>query len=212
MQKTWVQFLGQEDPLEKGMATPSSILAWGIPWIGEPGGLQSMGVQSRTQQSDLHTPGNQDPTCLREAKPVSFNTGAHTFLGGPCSTIREARTLQWRPSTAKKQRENPEYILSLPNCCCRFVSLPWNHFADKTAMLGADKEPQVETVPRGSSRVRTYILSAFLLCFTQHLSFGHLWWQNETHSSKHSNHNVTYLCLQERPFPGALSRFLLLLV
>ena len=55
MQKTWVQFLGQEDPLEKGMATPSSILAWGIPWIEEPGGLQSMGVQSRTQLSDLHT-------------------------------------------------------------------------------------------------------------------------------------------------------------
>ena len=45
MPETWVQFLGQEDPLEKGMATPSSILAWGIPWIEEPGGLQSMELQ-----------------------------------------------------------------------------------------------------------------------------------------------------------------------
>ena len=44
-QETWVQFLGQEDPLEKGMATHSSILAWGIPWTEEPGGLQSMGWQ-----------------------------------------------------------------------------------------------------------------------------------------------------------------------
>ena len=45
MQKTWVQFLGQEDPLEKGMATPSSILALRIPWTEEPGRLQSMGLQ-----------------------------------------------------------------------------------------------------------------------------------------------------------------------
>jgi len=43
MQKTWVRFLGQEDPLEKGMATHASILAWRIPWTEEPGGLQSMG-------------------------------------------------------------------------------------------------------------------------------------------------------------------------
>ena len=42
MQETWVQFLGQEDPLEKETATHSSILAWGIP-PEEPGGLQSMG-------------------------------------------------------------------------------------------------------------------------------------------------------------------------
>ena len=40
-----VQSLGWEDPLEKGMATHSSILAWEIPWTEEPGGLQSMGLQ-----------------------------------------------------------------------------------------------------------------------------------------------------------------------
>ena len=45
MQETWVQFLGQEDPLEEKMATHSSILAWRIPWTEEPGGLQSMGWQ-----------------------------------------------------------------------------------------------------------------------------------------------------------------------
>ena len=39
---TWVQLLGQEDPLEEGMATHSSILAWRIPWIEEPGRVQSM--------------------------------------------------------------------------------------------------------------------------------------------------------------------------
>ena len=44
MQETWVQSLGQEDPLEKKMATHFSILAWENPWTEEPGGLQSMGV------------------------------------------------------------------------------------------------------------------------------------------------------------------------
>ena len=45
MQETLVQPLGWEDPLEKGMATHSSILAWRIPWTEEPGGLESMGWQ-----------------------------------------------------------------------------------------------------------------------------------------------------------------------
>ena len=45
MQETWVRSLGQEDPLEKEMATHSSILAWRIPWTEEPGRLQSMGLQ-----------------------------------------------------------------------------------------------------------------------------------------------------------------------
>ena len=45
MQKTLVQSLGWEDPLEKGMATHSSILVWRIPWTEEPGGLQPMELQ-----------------------------------------------------------------------------------------------------------------------------------------------------------------------
>ena len=43
--ETQVRSLGQEDPLEKGMATHPSILAWRIPWTEEPGGLSSMGLQ-----------------------------------------------------------------------------------------------------------------------------------------------------------------------
>ena len=44
MQETWVQSLGGEDPLQEEIATHSSILAWEIPWIEEPDGLQSMGL------------------------------------------------------------------------------------------------------------------------------------------------------------------------
>ena len=48
MQETQVRSLGQEDPLEKGMAIHCSILAWRIPWTEEPGGIQSIGSQSQT--------------------------------------------------------------------------------------------------------------------------------------------------------------------
>ena len=49
MQENQVGSLGWEDPLEEGMISQSSILAWRISWTGEPGGLHSMGSQSRTQ-------------------------------------------------------------------------------------------------------------------------------------------------------------------
>ena len=51
-QETQVQSLGWEDSLEKGTATHSSILAWRIPWTEEPGGLQSLALQSQKQLSD----------------------------------------------------------------------------------------------------------------------------------------------------------------
>ena len=53
MQETQVRSLGREDPLEEGMATHPSILAWEIPWTEEPGGLQSKGLQR--VQHDLVT-------------------------------------------------------------------------------------------------------------------------------------------------------------
>ena len=59
--QTQVQFLGREDPLEEGMATHSSILAWRIPWTEEPGGLQSMGSKELDLTERLST----------HARPVS---------------------------------------------------------------------------------------------------------------------------------------------
>ena len=69
MWETWVRSLGREDPLEKEMATHSSILAWRIPWTEEPGGLQSPGSQSRTRLSDF--------TSL-----LHFKIGGSKFLRG----------------------------------------------------------------------------------------------------------------------------------
>ena len=62
MQETRVQSLGQEDPLEKGMATYSSILAWTIPWTEEPGGLQSMVLQRVGHNLETK---QQQQSCLR---------------------------------------------------------------------------------------------------------------------------------------------------
>ena len=53
MRETWVRSLGLEDPPEKAMATHASTLAWKIPWMEEPGRLQSMGSQSRTRLSNF---------------------------------------------------------------------------------------------------------------------------------------------------------------
>ena len=52
MQETQVWSLGWEDPLEEGIVTYSSILAWRIPWAKEPGGLQSIGSQNQAWQSN----------------------------------------------------------------------------------------------------------------------------------------------------------------
>ena len=51
MQETWVQSLSWEDPLEKEMAAHSNTLAWKIPWVEEPGGLQSMGIVHEVAKS-----------------------------------------------------------------------------------------------------------------------------------------------------------------
>ena len=59
MQETQVRFLGQEDPLEKEMATHSSTLTWKIPWTEEPGGLQSMGSQELDTTERLPFPNNE---------------------------------------------------------------------------------------------------------------------------------------------------------
>jgi len=73
MKETWIQSLGQEDPLEEEMSTHSDILAWGIPWTEEPGGLQVMGLQESyiTYQLNTHT--------HTYARSLSLSSrGAHT--------------------------------------------------------------------------------------------------------------------------------------
>ena len=79
MQETWDRSLGQEKPLEEGMATRASILAWRIPWTEEPGGLQPKGSQkSQTGLSDFHsvTPIVESP--WKSSDPDPFLTDRET--------------------------------------------------------------------------------------------------------------------------------------
>ena len=62
MQETWVQSLGQEDPLKKEMVTHSSILAWITPWTEEPGGLQSAELQKSQTRLGNYTATTKDRT------------------------------------------------------------------------------------------------------------------------------------------------------
>ena len=83
MQETRGQSLGQEDPLEEGMATHSSILAWRIPWSEEPGGLQSMGSQRIRHDwaTNFHV---RNSLCLQQAI-------IDTFISGGCVTYSMKR-------------------------------------------------------------------------------------------------------------------------
>ena len=67
MWETWIQYLDCENPLEKGMATHFTILAWEIPWTEEPGGLQSMGSQ-------------KSRTSLRLNNNSRYNKGVSTWI------------------------------------------------------------------------------------------------------------------------------------
>ena len=79
-QKTWIWSLGQEDPLEKWMATPSSILAWRIPWTKLPGGLQSMGLQKVRHDWVNNT--SLSFTSFKVALPIKcFHLSLHSWVG-----------------------------------------------------------------------------------------------------------------------------------
>ena len=79
MQETWVLFLGWKDCLEKEMATHSSILAWRIPWMEEPGGLQSTGLNSPANAGDV----SSIPGRGRSPGEGNDNPLQHSCLGNP---------------------------------------------------------------------------------------------------------------------------------
>ena len=87
--ETWVQCLGGEVPLEEGMATHSSILAWRIPWTEEPGGLQSMGSQT-VRHAAAAAAAKSLQLC-----PTLCDPRDGSPPGSPVPRILQARTLEW---------------------------------------------------------------------------------------------------------------------
>ena len=72
--ETWVQSLGWEDPLEEGMATHYSLLAWRIPWTEEPGGLQAMRLQRDTTERLSTTQQHSTAYSVQHSPEVSRGT------------------------------------------------------------------------------------------------------------------------------------------
>ena len=86
----WVWSLGQKDPLEEGSATHSSILAWRIPWIEEPGGLQSIGSSVGHKWRDLacmHTLLYLRNTCLNQSQFISYISSRRFIASCLCSDL-----------------------------------------------------------------------------------------------------------------------------
>ena len=93
MQEIWVRSLDQDDPLEKEMATPSSVLAWEIPWTEEPGGLQSMG--SKRVEHDLVTKQHQEFIAVSPS-PCTIYIYVNSFI----------------PVQVRVTKSNPQWMLA----------------------------------------------------------------------------------------------------
>ena len=106
MQETWVQSLGQEDPLEKGMATHSSVLAWRIPWIEEPGRLQSMGHKE-----------------LDMTEQVTLSAFFIVQLSHPYMTTRKIKALTIQTMVGKVMSASVRSLLVLRVCVCACLSM-----------------------------------------------------------------------------------------
>ena len=96
MRETWVRSLGQEDPLEKEMATYSSILAWRIPWMEEHGGLQSTGPQRVGHDWALSH--SFHFYCVKTCSQTQHENKWHSpaVCGTGCKPQREVSTAQFR--------------------------------------------------------------------------------------------------------------------
>ena len=99
IQETWVQSLGWENLLEKGLATHSSILAWTIPWTEKPGGLQPMGWQSdwvANSSLNLHTDINAQSDTWHTASSVSLIVTFNASLTGDILIHLLLPIIDWR--------------------------------------------------------------------------------------------------------------------
>ena len=134
MQETWVRSLGQEDPLEEGMATHSSILAWRIPWTEDPGRLQSMGSQRfRHNWSDwAHTQHLGSPKChsvqfssVTQSCPTLCDPIDCSLPGSTVHGVLQARTLELVAVLSSRGSSRPRdwtHISMFPTLTGRFFT------------------------------------------------------------------------------------------
>ena len=160
MQETLVRSLGWEDPLEKGMATHCSILAWRIPWTEEPGGPQAMGLQRTTEWRIGQGPpiysvagdSHSNPMLIHSGvcQHLQFETASHLIClqWNSCSPRPVASTVfcisvndnSRLPITLVKNLSYPWYFPSLPSPspqihCLENISSIWPLLTRSTAII-----------------------------------------------------------------------------
>ena len=173
VQATWVRSLDQEVPLEKGIATHSSILAWKIPWTKEPGGLQSM--ESQTVQHDWAT--NTHISHLKETKSSNLNyyPKHEPITVGQGNSYQSTRLDGWLIASSPRYRsglrskagasqpghlESPEAVVcgkqdsgSQGTAMWIFPTLlPWHHISSLKSVIAGVFTPQ----KLGHSQMRAF--------------------------------------------------------
>ena len=144
MWETWVRSLGREDPLEKEMATHSSILAWRIPWMEELGGLQSTGDKESDTTERLHFPSFELPPAILG---ISWLTDASLQSLPPSSVVFSPlvfshhlllRTSDLLDSGPSLPQYGPIYsqLMQQPSCQLRWHSEDWGLGLEHNSTLG----------------------------------------------------------------------------
>ena len=140
MQETWVRSLGWEDPLEEGMATHSGILAWRIPWIEKPGGLQAIRSQRvRHNWSDWHTHTCMHAHIRRTMFKTKRNVSYMQAWNLKCSVsemFSGKSPVPWRAPINQRFSKDESlrvYTESLLNS--KPWSHPWLYFYDEALMI-----------------------------------------------------------------------------
>ena len=133
-QEMWIQPLGEEDPLEKEMATCSSILAWEMPWTEEPSGLQSMGLQ-RIRHS-LPTEHSTQPFHQQEGRRTLLKMGEWPSHGEVRLFLSQAGHDQGHggfPSQISRSRS-----VSPLGHLTSFLPMPWTYPTNKAESIPSD--------------------------------------------------------------------------
>ena len=147
MQETQVWSLGEEDPMEKGMAIPSSALGWRIPWTEEPGGLQSMGCQRVRQDWATFTHHPQKE--LTPELPSIWVQGPGRWAGRSSREPHRAESLR---AVMEGRGEGPATCQEL----CHVITSQWIRQASKSVARMTPELRQIQEPPKPWPRLKCF--------------------------------------------------------
>ena len=171
MQETKARSLGGKDPLEEGMASHSSILAWRIPWTEEPGGLQSEGSQSQTRLKRLSS--NNTGTCMH-GLPCWFKTIIIIINYNLLYNTGNFAQCMWKPGWERVWGRTDTSI-----CMVESFGCPYTPTQNKKINL--KKKEERMAIYRSHMKSHTYLSTPFYaILYLPHLLFPYTWFNVAT--------------------------------